>query len=126
SRARAARHGRDGCSSGTPAAHPAHRRFRAQRARPPLRPRASRLSSLLLRVLVDEVDDGLHRLHGGFGKDAVTEVEDVTRSTTRLVEDALRVLQGDLARREERRRIEVALDAAIVADALPAFLERRA
>jgi hypothetical protein len=58
---------------------------------------------------VDEVDDRPEHSGVGLRKDAVSEVEDVTREVACLLEDLSRRAESHLARREADRGVEVAL-----------------
>src|SRR6185503_21014261 len=66
--------------------------------------------SLSRGELVDHLHQRLRVCHRRFGQDAVPEVEDVTGTPARLAEDRLDAPAELRQRREERRRIEVALD----------------
>ena len=59
-------------------------------------------------------------------QDAVTEVEDVARPAAGALEHVVGGREHPIERAEQQRRIEVALDRAIGADALPRLVERRA
>ena len=56
-----------------------------------------------------EVDDGLDGTDRRLGEDAVAEVEDVTGLSAGLLEDARRVLFGEVTRAEQDGRVEVSL-----------------
>src|ERR1700687_5461556 len=75
----------------------------------------------------------VHRLHEelqvlerGRGQHPMPEIEDVSRLSAGTAEDVADALAQQLWRAEQHRRVQVALDAAIVADPLPARLERDA
>src|SRR5258708_14137685 len=59
-------------------------------------------------------------------EDAVPEVEDVPGPSAGAREHFVGGCEDALERAEQQRRIEVALDAAVGADALPRLVERRA
>src|ERR1700726_33267 len=73
--------------------------------------------------LVDRLDQDLQVLERGRGQHAMPEVEDVTRLAARAPKDVARALAYQLGRAEEDGRIEVALDAPVMTDSLPAGLE---
>ena len=68
---------------------------------------------------MDEIDQAAQQVRVGLGKHAVAEVEDVSWSTARLVEDGPRTCTRRLPARDEASGIEVPLDAAVVADPPP-------
>src|SRR5687768_7204940 len=55
--------------------------------------------------------------------ETMAEVEDVTGPAGRALEHVARLIHRDLRSREERERIEVALDRAVPADSLPRLVE---
>jgi hypothetical protein len=61
---------------------------------------------------VDELDEPLQMLDRGGRQHAVTEVEHVAPAAARAAQDVARPRLDDVPRREEHRRIEVALDRA--------------
>ena len=63
-------------------------------------------------------------LERGRRQDAVTEVEDVAGPSARACEDLVGRREHAIERAEQQRRIEISLDAAVGADALPGFVER--
>src|SRR5712691_13028132 len=69
------------------------------------------------------LEQRLEILERAVRKHAVTEVEDVAWASGCTQEHLARPLNHTLGRAEQHRRVEVALDAAIVADALPARVE---
>src|SRR5690348_11896239 len=66
----------------------------------------------------------LNGLHGGFGEDAVPEIEDVSSSSAGAGEDIPHLPLQLGPRREERCRIEVALNGVTWADPLPRHVQR--
>src|SRR5690606_29164190 len=56
----------------------------------------------------------------------MTEVENVSAAATGFAEDAASLTLYRLPRREQQRRIKIALDALVVADPLPRLAERQA
>ena len=74
---------------------------------------------------MDVVDEGTHVLDRRAGQDAVAQVEDVAGTASRAPQDVVHAGQEALARGEEQRRIEVALDGDVGPRALPALVEWR-
>ena len=72
------------------------------------------------------IDDGAHRIDRCLREDPVTEIEDVSDAPAGTVEHPLGMGDGDLARRKEHCRVEVALDGAVMTDARPSFGQRSA
>src|SRR5687767_5864221 len=68
---------------------------------------------------MDEVEGAFDVVHGGVGEDAVAEVEDMAGSALHAVEDLLDAGFEVVPRGEEGNGVEVALDGAVLADALP-------
>src|SRR5258708_33372088 len=60
------------------------------------------------------------------GKDAVAEIEDVSRAARGAPQNVVRRRQHPIGRAEQRHGIEVSLDRAVVADPVPGLVERRA
>ena len=69
--------------------------------------------------LVDGIDQGQDVFYWGFRQDAVAEIEDMTRSAAGLPENLLDPTADQRWTAEQYGRIEVALDAPIIADLLP-------
>src|SRR5260370_37083533 len=76
--------------------------------------------------LVDRLDEELQVLERGRGQHAMPEVEDVAGSAARAAKDVARSFAYQLRRAEQHGRVQVALDAPIVTDSLPAGLGRNA
>src|SRR5450759_5661131 len=74
--------------------------------------------------LVHRLDEDLQMLQWRRRQDPVPEIEDVARPAAGTAENVAGALAHKLRRPEEHRRIEVALDAAVVADPIPARVER--
>jgi len=74
-------------------------------------------------MLVHVLDEELHVLDGRPREDSVSEVENVSRTTRRLSQNQVDPIEKDLLRREERERIEVALDRDALSDFVPAPIE---
>src|SRR5215831_18567138 len=70
--------------------------------------------------------NGLHVLDRSCRQNAVPEVEDVARPSSRSFEHLVRLCEDAIERPEEHRRIEVALHRAIEPDAFPRLAEWRA
>src|SRR2546428_829678 len=68
----------------------------------------------------------LHVLDRCRGKDTVAEVEDVAGPAAGAGEDFVGRGEHAVERAEQQRRVEVALNGAVDADAVPRFVERRA
>ena len=75
-------------------------------------------------VLVHVARERLHVLDRRRRQDAVSEIEDVARAAGGAAQHVARAGEQAIARAEQQRRIEIALDAAVVADALPRLVER--
>ena len=71
------------------------------------------------RVFVDEVDEGTDVVDGGLRQDAVSEVEDMARTSAGLGQDPPGLALDLLAGASRRTRIEVPLDGDAVAEPLP-------
>src|SRR5204863_3004187 len=65
-------------------------------------------------------------LHARLGRYAVAEVEDVAGPAAGPPQHVARALADQIRRTEEDRRLEVALDAAVAADARPRLVELNA
>src|ERR1700674_3907527 len=76
--------------------------------------------------LVDRLDEELQVLERGRGKHPMPEVEDVSRPSAGTAEDVAGACAHQFRRSQQDRRVEVALDAAVVADPRPTGLERHA
>src|SRR4030088_3408255 len=74
--------------------------------------------------LVDGLDQYLEVFEGGLGEHAVAEVEDVSRTSGGTAQDATDAVADELGRAQQHRGVEVALDSALEADALPAAIQR--
>src|ERR1700756_3368383 len=72
---------------------------------------------------VDDLDEQLEVLERRLRVNAVTEVEDVAGPAARPAQDLARAGADQLWRPEQHSWIEVALDPALVTDALPALVE---
>ena len=75
---------------------------------------------------VDVLREHLHVLDRRGRQDAVPEIEDVTRPAADAREDVVGLLEHPRRRAEQQRRIEIALDAAVGADARPRLVDRDA
>src|SRR5687767_4918612 len=103
-------------AAGTPASRPSTTGCRA--------PSGARRSSLP-RPLMHVACDGLDVIERCGWQDAVAEIEDVPRPAVRAREHVVGRGQRAIDRTQEDGGIEVALNRAIEADALPRFVERR-
>src|SRR5205085_7791012 len=66
----------------------------------------------------------LHVLDGGCRQNAVTEIENVARSSAGTLQHIVGRGEHAIERREQKRGIEIALDRAVVSDTVPGFVER--
>ena len=78
-----------------------------------------------LRLLMHVARERLDVLDRRHRQDAVAEIEDVSRPSARARQHVVGRREHAIERAEQQRRIEVALDRAVEADALPGFVERR-
>src|SRR5262245_57631961 len=85
----------------------------------------SRTPVLGTGFLVHVPRERLDVLERGRRQNTVSEVENVTRPSTRACKHFVGRGEYAIERSEQQRRIEVALDAAVEADALPRLVERR-
>src|SRR4029077_12100810 len=69
------------------------------------------------------VDQELQVLDAGVGRDTVAEVEDVPRAAAGSAQDVARALAHEPGRTEQQGRLEVALNAAVMADARPRLVQ---
>src|SRR5205807_1383379 len=69
--------------------------------------------------LMHVLDQPLQSLGGSLGMDAVAQVEDVARPHTTPLQDGVGLAAHDLPRRLQDERVEIPLDAAVVADTPP-------
>src|SRR5438128_10461377 len=90
---------------------------------PPASRRSPRLDRDRRRPLVHECTKTAESRGVGLRKHAVTEVEDVTRPTARPAEHVERRGLDALPRAEQDGGVEIALDAALGADLVPAAVE---
>src|SRR5438874_6378676 len=81
-------------------------------------------SLLLSRLLMDVPGGRLDVLHGRHRQDAVAEIEDVAGAPARAFEHIVNRFEDAIERRKQHGWIEVALNAAVVADAFPGLVER--
>src|SRR5467141_1950136 len=72
---------------------------------------------------VNGLDQQLQILDAGFRKYTVAEVEDVARTAPGSAQHIARALADKVGRPEQDRGVEVALDAVVVTDATPSFVE---
>src|ERR687898_1070829 len=75
-------------------------------------------------VAMNMLREGLHVIDWRRRKNPVAKIEDVSWTSARAFEDVVGSRQHAIERRQQQRRIEIALDSAIVADAIPRFVER--
>src|SRR5262245_57940949 len=68
---------------------------------------------------MNHVDQRNYVVDGRVRQDAVAEVEDMAAMTANTFQDAPRTPPQLVARREQRHRVEVALDADVVANSFP-------
>src|SRR5437879_2035697 len=73
---------------------------------------------------VDRFDEQLKIFNAGFGKDTVSEVEDVAEAAVGASQHVARPLPDQVGRPEQHRGVEVSLDASVVPDSLPSLVER--
>ena len=69
--------------------------------------------------------DRLYMFDWRGGQDSVAEVEDVARTARRSRQHVVGRRQDAVQRAQQHRRVEVALNRAVRADALPRLVERR-
>src|SRR6187399_2495236 len=77
------------------------------------------------RSLVNVSSDRLDMFQRRWREDAVAEIEDVTRASAGPGQHVVYRREDPIDRSKQQRRIEVALDGAIVSDSLPCLVERR-
>ena len=73
-----------------------------------------------------EVDEPPQEIRIGVRKDAVPQVEDVSRPVRSAAQDVARPLGGGIPPGDHACGVQVALHAAVEADALPGTIERLA
>src|ERR1700694_1769940 len=73
---------------------------------------------------VDRLDQQLEVFEGRLGEDAVTQVEDVSRTSGGTAQDIAGAVAHELGRAPWAGGAEVALDPTLEADTLPAPVER--
>jgi hypothetical protein len=74
-----------------------------------------------IRRIVNVVDDRTHDVHRRFRKHPVPKVEHVTQAPGRLVENPLRVADGDVTGREQRAWVEITLDGPTAPNSRPSI-----
>src|SRR6187399_675228 len=84
----------------------------------------SRSRRSALGQFVHEIDDELHVVGRSFRKDAVAEIEDMTRSRARPREHLPYVMLEHIPRRQQQDRIEVALKRDLRPESCPGEIER--
>src|SRR5207245_4049002 len=81
---------------------------------------------LLPGLLMDVARRRLDVFDGSHGKDAVPEIEDMAGPAACALENVVDGFEDAIERREQHRRIEIALHGAVAANPLPRFVDRRA
>src|SRR5712691_2354828 len=75
---------------------------------------------------MNSLDEQLEVVDGGFGRHAMTEVEDVTGAPACPSQHVARPLSNEAGGAEQNGRVEIALHAALESDAAPTMVERDA
>ena len=75
---------------------------------------------------MDEIDERSHGILGRGRQDSVTEIEDMSRSSSDSIQDFSGLSHQHIPRSEQRDRIEIPLNARAITDAGPCDIDRRA